>query len=80
MNPYPLSEQEIEMAWRHLPGSIMQKVLHNELCALIQNSRDHLETAPLSRVAELQQHLIACRNLLAVLHRHDPKPQKPRPK
>lgn len=76
---YPLSDHEIETAWRHLPGSITQKVLHNEIVALIQSDRNQLETATPQRVMELQQHLIACRSLLAVLHRRDPKTKNQTP-
>jgi hypothetical protein len=57
---------------------VVQTYLHNELVREAEVLRDKLETADATAIVPLQAGILARRELLGFLHRHD-KPKNPTP-
>jgi hypothetical protein len=72
----PLLACEEETVWDRLPGSPLQKVLHNEIVRKIFTLRDSIEDAKIAEVPELQAGLKAHKFLLGLLYRKNTLPTK----
>ncbi len=66
-----ITQSETQAAWKEMPLSPMQRVLHNELLKKINEDRDHLEKCAPGELIAIQQRIQARRELLGMIHRND---------
>lgn len=72
----PVLACEEETVWDRLPGSPLQKVLHNAVVKRILEFRDSVEDAKIADVPELQAAIKAHKFLLGLLYRKNTLPTK----
>lgn len=72
----PQIAPEAARVWEMLPGSPLQKVLHNELVSKILELRGSLEEAKPEQVLEIQAAIRAHKFLFGLIYRNNPLPTR----